>query len=106
MSLGLPCSLLNRPPCPLSGPPVCIDHNVDSVRRCSIVILQNLSDHLGNRGPGDNGLEKCCHGNLVCGIQPGGGGSSGSSGLVGQAEAGEGVEVGCFEVEAAGFRPI
>src|SRR5438046_5646310 len=90
---SLPRSLLNRPPRPLAGPPVCIDHNVDSVRRCSVVLLQDVMDHVGNRAPWDNTLKKCCHGDLVRGIQPGRGGSAGSSGLIGEAEAGEGVEL-------------
>ena len=51
--------------------------------------------------PGQEGVD----GDLVGGVEPGRGGPPTPAGLVGQAEAGEGVEVGRLEVEAARARP-
>src|SRR6266480_929837 len=102
----LPRSLLNRPPRPLAGPPVCIDHNVDRVRRRSVVILQDLTYRLGNRAPSDNTLQKSGDRDLVRGVEPCRGGSAHSSGLIGEAETGEAVEVGRLELQAPRLGPV
>src|SRR5438270_1502616 len=101
-----PRSLLHRPPRPLTGPPVCFDHNVHSVRRSSVVILQDLTDRLGNRAPRDNTLQECGHRDLVGGVQPRWRGSSRLSGLVGEVEAWEGADVRRLEVETPGLGPV
>ena len=64
-------------------------------------LLQHPLDHRGDAGEGDLPVEEGGDGDLVGGVEHAGRGAAGLAGLEGQAQAGEGLEVGRLEGQLA-----
>ena len=90
----------------VARPAVGLDDVLGRVGARSIMPVENRFQNLGDRQPRDAAVEERGHRDLVGGVEPGRRRVTDAAGLVGQAQAREGVEVGRLEVEPAQLGPV
>ena len=83
-----------------------VDHGVDPIGTPPIMPGEDGIEYVGDGHPADPPRQEGGHRLLVGGVEHRRRGLALPPGLVGQAEAGEGVMVGRLEVEAAARRPV
>src|SRR6202011_108178 len=86
--------------------PVGLDDPVLAGGVVAVVAGQCLGNDRGDGEPVDATLEEGGDRHLVGGVEPRGGGSTGAARLVGEGQAGKGVDVGSFEGEGGKRRPV
>ena len=98
--------LLDRRPCGDPATMVGVDHSLHRVGGRSVVPVERSLKAIGDLQPADLASQERRDRLLVGGVEPGRRGPASPAGLVGQAEAGEGGQVGRLEVEAPERRPV